>query len=175
MNKRAEFKKRNLELYLKKNVFSGKYVVRNILTATLAVGVVAGTVGITGAIADAVKTRPQVKAAAYVASEDGGQQAMADITLEQIPMLEDATIGQLLAGMDMNQTVDIASRQSEIVAYAPGDFDEKFVVIADDTIVYSEASETSAVAGKAAMGGVGDITSSNGVRVLVTSGDVPGF
>lgn len=175
MNKRAEFKKRNFELYLKKNVFSGKYVVRNILTATLAVGVVAGTVGITGAIKDAVKTRPQVKAAVQVVAEDSTQQAMADITLEQIPMLEDATIGQLLAGMDMNQTVDIASRQSEIVAYAPGDFDEKFVVIADDTIVYSEASETSAVAGRAAMGVVGDITSSDGVWVRVTSGDVQGY
>lgn len=172
MNKRNELRKRNIELYLKKNIFSGKYVVRNLMAATIAVSSVAGIVGATTVIADSVKDEA---GDSIVVAEEDTQKVLGDISYASIPQLSSDSIGVLLADMELNETMDIASRQAELVTYALGEFDTKFVGIADDVNVHSEASTDAEVVGTISKGVVGDIISSDGEWVYISSGDVTGY
>ncbi|MBO5509285.1 MAG: SH3 domain-containing protein, partial [Lachnospiraceae bacterium] len=172
MNKRNELRKRNIELYLKKNIFSGKYIVRNLMAATIAVSSVAGIVGATTVIADSVKDEA---GDSIVVAEEDTQKVLGDISYASIPQLSSDSIGVLLADMELNETMDIASRQAELVTYALGEFDTKFVGIADDVNVHSEASTDAEVVGTISKGVVGDIISSDGEWVYISSGDVTGY
>jgi spore germination cell wall hydrolase CwlJ-like protein len=175
MNKRNELKKRNAELYLKKNIFSGKYVVRNILAGTIAVTVVATAAGVVGVIADnigdSIKTRPEQNAIQVKAQEV----AMADISFDSIPQLDSSSISVLLSDMGGAGEIVIESREKNLVTYAPGEFDKKFVGIDDDVNVHTEASEDAEVVGTIYKGVVGDIISSDGEWVNISSGSVTGY
>jgi spore germination cell wall hydrolase CwlJ-like protein len=173
MSKRSELKKRNAELYLKKNILSGKYVVRNILVGTIAVAVTATGVGVVGAVEDKIQTRPaksEVEAKELVDTD-----VIAEISFGTIPQLDSSSISVLLSDMDDNGNIYIESREKNLVAYAPGEFDKKFVGIEDDVNVHTEASEDTEVVGRINKGVVGDIVSSDGEWVSISSGDVTGY
>jgi spore germination cell wall hydrolase CwlJ-like protein len=173
MSKRSELKKRNAELYLKKNILSGKYVVRNILVGTIAVAVTATGVGVVGAVEDKIQTRPAKSE--VEAKETVDTDVTAEISFGMIPQLDSSSISVLLSDMDDNGNIYIESREKNLVTYAPGEFDKKFVGIEDDVNVHTEASEDAQVVGRINKGVVGDIVSSDGEWVSILSGDVTGY
>jgi spore germination cell wall hydrolase CwlJ-like protein len=174
MNKRNELKKRNAELYLKKNILSGKYAVRNVLAGTIAVTVVAAGIGVAGVIADTVQTRPEQKKVQAKETVETVE-AAADISFDSIPQLDSMSISVLLSDLGGNGDIDIESREKNMVTYAPGEFDKKFVGVEDDVNVHIDASEDAEVVGAINKGVVGDIVSSDGEWVSISSGDVTGY
>lgn len=170
MTKRTEFKKRNIELFLKRNVFSGKYVVKNTLILSIVACAVAGVVGITDVIMQSLETRPEVTIA-----EETRVSAYGNIEMSEVPQLQGETIGRLYAGLDMNETFDLASRDRVLVSNAPGQFDTKCVVTADEIMIYENTSEDSAVLGMASTGAVAEVIANDGEWTLVESGKVRGY
>jgi spore germination cell wall hydrolase CwlJ-like protein len=85
------------------------------------------------------------------------------------------TISVLFSDMGEGENIDIESREKTMVTYAPGEFDKKFVGVEDDVNVHSEASEDAEVIGTIYRGVVGDILSSDGEWVNISSGNVTGY
>lgn len=174
MTKRTEFRKRNTELFLKRNVLSGKFVVKNLLIATVAVSAVAGVVGLTSVIADSLETRPETMIVEAAPAEET-KVALGNLVVTEIPQLKDDAISTLYASLEMNETVDLASRNSNLVATSADGFNNKCVVIGDALQVYENSSANSKVLGTAYKGTVATVVSNDGTWVCIESGDVKGY
>lgn len=169
MSTRNKIRLERINIYLKKNVFSGRYVVRNILALTvlLTVATVIYGIGSLGNKAD------------KEAHEDAEVQAVNDeqtvLEVKDVSRLDSASIDVLLADMDTDNDVDIEAKETEMLADAYKEFSDKCVVITDNVNVREEADTESGIVGKMNDGAVGTINSTEGEWLNITSGDVTGY
>ena len=165
MSKRTKLKLRNLRLFLIKYVFNGRYIVRNLIAATIFMAVVAAVMSvamITGG-----------------GDEEVSEMQMANdnpvIYVSDTSNLDYASISVLMADFEVGNETMVQANETEIVSDVPGEFDTKFVTITDDVNVRAEATTDSDVVGTLNYGNVGNIISSDGEWIYFTSGEVTGY
>ncbi|MBO5424855.1 MAG: cell wall hydrolase [Lachnospiraceae bacterium] len=164
MSKRTKLKLKNFRLYIIKYILNSKYIVRNLIVATVFMALVVVVMGI-AIVFDTDDTK-------NVQTND--KQLV--IYMNNTTNLNTSSFSTLTLSMD--QTSDVAQVQpndSEMVSNAPSEFDGKFVVIAEGVNVRAEASTDSAIIGSLTYGNVGEIISSDGEWIYFTSGEVTGY
>lgn len=164
MSKRTKLKLKNFRLYIIKYILNSKYIVRNLIVATVFMALVVVVMGI-AIVFDTDDTK-------NVQTND--KQLV--IYMNNTTNLNTSSFSTLTLSMD--QTSDVAQvepNDSEMVSNAPSEFDGKFVVIAEGVNVRAEASTDSAIIGSLTYGNVGEIISSDGEWIYFTSGEVTGY
>lgn len=173
MSKRTKLKMRNAGLFLTKNVFNSRYIVRNIIAMTLVVTMV--VLGF-GASIVLKESRENKKALARQQAEVAVDMSIEEAVTVQasVSQMNADSIGILRAGFDENLQAVKEAKESEMVASAAS-FSDKFVTIQDDVNVRQEANTDSAIVGKMYTGVCGDVVATDGDWVQIQSGDVEGF
>lgn len=176
MNKRTQLKKRNLELFIKKNILNSKFIVRNLIVATVVVSAVAGAVGVATVAGDSISKRKQ-SANEAVATEYTETATMDTYSIEStaVERLEASTTNKVLSGFEDGRVADIQINNAEIVAYYMDEFDRRIVCTEDDVNIREQSDENSEVVGTLNKGCVGDILSADGDWIKVSSGSVTGY
>lgn len=171
MSNRTKLKLQNLQVYLKKNVFSGRYIVRNILAMTVLITVFAAVYGV-GSLAKDNKNNNEEP----VASVDAvAVEETYAINISDTSKLNASSINILMADMDAGNDVDIEAKETEMLTEAYKEFENKCVAITDNINVRQKADTDSQIVGKMNNGAVAVINSNEGEWLNITSGDVTGY
>lgn len=173
MNKRTKFQLRNIELFARKYVFNSKYMIRNILAATILMTLIATGTGIGSVVANMPKKEKAPKVEKTVATVETEEVAVLNIVAT--PELSDELISSLRAGLEENMLVAIEPKETEIVSNGKNGFESKFVAIEDNVNVRAESNTEAEIVGKVNDGVVGDIISVDGEWIEIKSGSIEGF
>ena len=171
MSNRTKFKLQNLQVYLKKNIFNGRYLVRNILAVTVLISVISVIYGV-GSLANNKKENETDSntETAYVAKEEAPV-----IDLNDTSRLNAESISILMADMDAGSDIDVEAKDTEMLTEAYKEFENKCVSISDNVNVRADADTDSQIVGKMNNGAVAVINSTEGEWLNITSGDVTGY
>ncbi len=107
MSKRNKLKMRNFKIFLAREVFNGRYIIRNILAVTLLVAVVTMTVGITKIIGSRTAEEKPVK-----------QELATNHTIEvtESQQMQVDSISILMADLDANSEANVEANATQVVA-----------------------------------------------------------
>jgi len=140
MSKRTKSKLRDFKIFLSKEVFNGRYIVRNILVMTIVVALIATTVGTTVLAAQDNVTEVEV--------EKPIPQSYTINSLDTDVISMDS-IGCLLAQLDANSQAGVEANETIVVS---GTNTTKGVVTDNDVFVRAEASYMGEVVATAYLG-----------------------
>ena len=140
MSRRTKLKVRNMRLFLTKNVFNSRYIVRNILAFTIMVTVVAMCAG-AGIM---IGNRKEAKADTVVASGNVEEVVTLDGSMTS---MNAAGTNMIRADLESVMTADKEAKEKEVVAAAAAEFTDKCAANRDDVNVRAEASTDSAIVG----------------------------
>ena len=169
MSRRTKLKVRNMRLFLAKNVFNSRYIVRNILAFTIMVTVVASCVGAALVIGDkkAAKKSETAVATGYVEEV---------VTLDgSVVAMNPSGTNMLRADLESVMTAGKEAKEKEVVAAAASEFANKFAANRDDVNIRAEASTDAELVGHMNIGACGDIVSQADGWVQISSGEVNGY
>ena len=155
MSRRTKLKVRNMRLFLAKNVFNSRYIVRNILAFTIMVTVVASCVGAALVIGDkkAAKKSETAVATGYVEEV---------VTLDgSVVAMNPSGTNMLRADLESVMTAGKEAKEKEVVAAAASEFANKFAANRDDVNIRAEASTDAELVGHMNIGACGDISKQN--------------
>lgn len=150
--------------YMRRGLFSYRYMKRNLLVAVATIVTAAG-IGLVVKYGEALDHNP-----AYLNSQTV-QTAEVETTSEEVASV-DTTV------LQNNSTTKKAAQKKTVVAKAEekSEFDGKFIAKIDDTLnIREEASTDSDIVGKLFDGNVGDVLETDGDWVKISSGDVTGY
>lgn len=168
MSRRTKLKVRNMRLFLTKNVFNSRYIVRNILAFTIMVTVVAMCAG-AGIM---IGNRKEAKADTVVASGNVEEVVTLDGSMTS---MNAAGTNMIRADLESVMTADKEAKEKEVVAAAAAEFTDKCAANRDDVNVRAEASTDSAIVGHMNIGACGDVLAQADGWVQISSGDVKGY
>lgn len=168
MSRRTKLKVRNMRLFLTKNVFNSRYIVRNILAFTIMVTVIAMCAGAVIVIGD----KKEAKAETAIAS--GNVEEVVALDGSMASMNASGT-NMIRADLESVMTADKEAKEKEVVAAAAAEFSDKCAANRDDVNVRAEASTDSAIVGHMNIGACGDVLAQADGWVQITSGDVKGY
>lgn len=168
MSRRTKLKVRNMRLFLTKNVFNSRYIVRNILAFTIMVTVIAMCAGAVIVIGD----KKEAKAETAIAS--GNVEEVVTLDGSMASMNASGT-NMIRADLESVMTADKEAKEKEVVAAAVAEFSDKCAANRDDVNVRAEASTDSAIVGHMNIGACGDVLAQADGWVQITSGDVKGY
>lgn len=169
MSKRTKLKVRNMRLFLTKNVFNSRYIVRNILAFTIMVTVIAMCAGTAIVIGDKKETKTTETAVASGSVEEV-------VTLDgSMTSMNAAGTNMIRADLESVMTADKEAKEKEVVAAAAAEFTDKCAANRDDVNVRAEASTDSAIVGHMNIGACGDVLAQADGWVQISSGDVKGY
>lgn len=162
MSKRTKIKLRNFGLYLIKYVFNSRYIVRNILAATILCTFVAAVCGIVS-----------VNGASQAAEDEGATEAVAVINMQETPQMNMDSVNILMAGLDTDTQTDIRPNETQVVTEPNA---EIFVVTAEDGIfVRAAASTDSEIVGSLYMNDTGSVLAEEGDWLYINVYDITGY
>ena len=168
MSRRTKLKIRNMHLFLTKNVFNSRYIVRNILAFTIMVTVVAMCAGVVIVVGD--KKEAKAEMAVVAGSEEEAA------TLDGSVLLMDASgTGVIRADLESVTTAGKEAKEKEVVAASAAEFAGKCAANRDDVNVRAEASTDSTIVGHMNIGACGDVIAQADGWVQISSGDVKGY
>ena len=169
MSRRTKLKMRNMHLFLTKNVFNSRYIVRNILALTILTVVIARGGGI-------------VMIAGNGSSKDSAGQIASGNVEEVVALdgsvtyMEASGTNLIRADLEAQMTAGKEAKEKEIVAAAAAsEFADKFAANRDDVNVRAEASTDADLVGHMNIGACGDVVAQADGWVQITSGDVQGY
>lgn len=169
MSRRTKLKMRNMHLFLTKNVFNSRYIVRNILALTVLTVVIALGAGV-------------VMIAGNSRSKDSAEQIASGNVEEVVALdgsvtyMEASGTNQIRADLEAQMTAGKEAKEKEIVAAAAAsEFTDKFAANRDDVNVRAEASTDADLVGHMNIGACGDVVAQADGWVQITSGDVQGY
>lgn len=168
MSRRTKLKVRNMRLFLTKNVFNSRYIVRNILAFTIMVTVIAMCAGAVIVIGD----KKEAKAETAIASGNVEEVVILDGSMAS---MNASGTNMIRADLESVMTADKEAKEKEVVAAAVAEFSDKCAANRDDVNVRAEASTDSAIVGHMNIGACGDVLAQAGGWVQITSGDVKGY
>ena len=168
MSRRTKLKVRNMRLFLTKNVFNSRYIVRNILAFTIIVTVIAMCAGAVIVIGD----KKEAKAETAIASGNVEEVVTLDGSMAS---MNAAGTNMIRADLESVMTADKEAKEKEVVASAAAEFSDKCAANRDDVNVRAEASTDSAIVGHMNIGACGDVLAQADGWVQITSGDVKGY
>ncbi len=164
MSKRTKIKLRNFGLYLIKYVFNSRYIVRNILAATILctfVATICGIVSVNGAsqnVEDVSATETE---------------AVAVINMQETPQMNPVSVNVLMAGLDTDTQTDIRPNDTQVVTEPNA---EIFVVTAEEGIfVRAAASTDSEMVGSLYMNDTGSVLAEEGDWLYINVYDITGY
>ena len=172
MSRRTKLKLQNLSVYLKKNIFNGRYMIRNILAVTVLLSFVAAIYGAGSLLSENKKENTETEI--EIAENDTEEAAIA-IEVKATSKLDATSINILMADMDAGSDVDVEARESEMLTEAYKEFSDKCVVVGDNINVREAADTDSKIVGKMNDGAVAVVNSTDGDWLNITSGDVTGY
>ena len=179
MSKRTRNQLENIQIFLKKNVFSSRYVVRNMLFATMFMTAVAFVVGMVTLIKTTGYSEEKQSSVEVVASVEPTEVTQPEIkeviNLSEVSQISSDSIGALVTGMESEFMATVKANEALMVANATGEFDSRFVSKEDNVNIRESAGTDSDVVGKMGKGTVGDIISSDGEWLNIKSGEIEGF
>lgn len=168
MSRRTKLKVRNMRLFLTKNVFNSRYIVRNILAFTIMVTVIAMCAGTVIVIGD----KKEAKAETAIASGNVEEVVILDGSMAS---MNASGTNMIRADLESVMTADKEAKEKEVVAAAVAEFSDKCAANRDDVNVRAEASTDSAIVGHMNIGACGDVLAQADGWVQITSGDVKGY
>lgn len=169
MSRRTKLKVRNMRLFLTKNVFNSRYIVRNILAFTIMVTVIAMCAGAVIVIGD----KKEAKAETAIASGNVEEVVILDGSMAS---MNTSGTNMIRADLESVMTADKEAKEKEVVAAAAAaEFTDKCAANRDDVNVRAEASTDSAIVGHMNIGACGDVLAQADGWVQITSGDVKGY
>lgn len=168
MSRRTKLKVRNMRLFLTKNVFNSRYIVRNILAFTIMVTVIAMCAGAVIVIGD----KKEAKAETAIASGNVEEVVILDGSMAS---MNASGTNMIRADLESVMTADKEAKEKEVVAAAVAEFSDKCAANRDDVNVRAEASTDSAIVGHMNIGACGDVLAQADGWVQITSGDVKGY
>ncbi len=168
MSRRTKLKVRNMRLFLTKNVFNSRYIVRNILAFTIMITVIAMCAGAVIVIGD----KKEAKAETAIASGNVEEVVILD---GSIASMNASGTNMIRADLESVMTADKEAKEKEVVAAAVAEFSDKCAANRDDVNVRAEASTDSAIVGHMNIGACGDVLAQADGWVQITSGDVKGY
>lgn len=157
-----------MRLFLTKNVFNSRYIVRNILAFTIMVTVIAMCAGAVIVIGD----KKEAKAETAIAS--GNVEEVVTLDGSMASMNASGT-NMIRADLESVMTADKEAKEKEVVAAAVAEFSDKCAANRDDVNVRAEASTDSAIVGHMNIGACGDVLAQADGWVQISSGDVKGY
>lgn len=172
MSRRTKLKLQNLSVYLKKNIFNGRYMIRNILAVTVLLSFVAAIYGAGSLLSENKKENTETEI--EIAENDTEEAAIA-IEVKATSKLDATSINILMADMDAGSDVDVEARESEMLTEAYKEFSDKCVAVGDNINVREAADTDSKIVGKMNDGAVAVVNSTDGDWLNITSGDVTGY
>lgn len=168
MSRRTKLKVRNMRLFLTKNVFNSRYIVRNILVFTIMITVIAMCAGAVIVIGD----KKEAKAETAIASGNVEEVVILDGSMAS---MNASGTNMIRADLESVMTADKEAKEKEVVAAAVAEFSDKCAANRDDVNVRAEASTDSAIVGHMNIGACGDVLAQADGWVQITSGDVKGY
>lgn len=170
MSKRTKLKMHKMQLFLAKNVFNSRFIVRNILALTILTVVIAlgaGTVMVAGS---------HRKAASEASAEEKASGSVEETLDGSVALMNAAGTDVLRADLEATLTAGKEAKDKEVVsAAAASEFADKFAANRDDVNVRAEASTDSQIVGRMDTGACGDVVSQADGWVQISSGDVKGY
>lgn len=164
MSKRTKIKLRNFGLYLIKYVFNSRYIVRNILAATILCTFIATICGI-ASVSGSAKTNDE--------TVDSQKESVAVINVQETPQLNMDSVNVLMAGLDTDTQTDIRPNETQVVAEANS---EIFVVTAEDGIFVRAAASTDAeIVGSLYLNDTGNVLAEDGEWLYINVYDITGY
>lgn len=164
MSKRTKIKLRNFGLYLIKYVFNSRYIVRNILAATILCTFIATICGI-ASVSGSAKTNDE--------TVDSQKESVAVINVQETPQLNMDSVNVLMAGLDTDIQTDIRPNETQVVAEANS---EIFVVTAEDGIFVRAAASTDAeIVGSLYLNDTGNVLAEDGEWLYINVYDITGY
>lgn len=167
MSRRTKLKMHNMHIFLTKNVFNSRYIVRNILALTVLVtfvALLAGTVVIIGNQKEAKQEVAATGKIEEIAAVDGS-----------IVTMNASGTSVIRADLEAEMKAGKEAKEKEIVAAATSEFVNKCAANRDDVNVRAEASTDSDIVGRMNIGACGDVISKADGWIQITSGDVKGY
>lgn len=162
MSKRTKLKLHNIHMYMKKYIFNGRYIVRNILALTIVCTMMAAISGISVIVgSDNQKDTAEASESGY------------EINISHMSAMNTELTGQLIAYLDTDIKTDVQPNNTQVVAEAQK---IPFVVIAEDGIFVREAANTdSNIVGSLALNDSGDVLSTEGDWLYINVYDITGY
>ena len=157
-----------MRLFLTKNVFNSRYIVRNILAFTIMITVIAMCAGAVIVIGD----KKEAKAETAIASGNVEEVVILDSSMAS---MNASGTNMIRADLESVMTADKEAKEKEVVAAAVAEFSDKCAANRDDVNVRAEASTDSAIVGHMNIGACGDVLAQADGWVQITSGDVKGY
>lgn len=157
-----------MRLFLTKNVFNSRYIVRNILAFTIMITVIAMCAGAVIVIGD----KKEAKAETAIASGNVEEVVILDGSMAS---MNASGTNMIRADLESVMTADKEAKEKEVVAAAVAEFSDKCAANRDDVNVRAEASTDSAIVGHMNIGACGDVLAQADGWVQITSGDVKGY
>ncbi|MBQ9277569.1 MAG: cell wall hydrolase [Lachnospiraceae bacterium] len=170
MSRRTKLKLQNLSVYLKKNIFNGRYMVRNILAVTVLLTFVTAIYGAGSLLNENKKKDTEIDIA-----ENDTEEVTVAIEVKATSKLDSSSISILMADMDAGSDVDVEARESEMLTEAYKEFSDKCVAVGDNINVRETADTDSKIVGKMNDGAVAVVNSTDGDWLNITSGEVTGY
>ena len=185
MNRRTELKLENAKIYLKKNILSGKYRVRNTLTVLTAAALI-GTVGITvKAVAnDSADKEVETKTISSMVAEETQVATTAPapvaeeayvINLSDDAYLNEGSIDVLKSRLDDSDAVLAEANDTESLTASENDMTGKFIVTTEGLNLRKETSEDANILTVLNTGDYGDVLEANDEWTLVAFCDKQGY
>lgn len=168
MSKRTRRKAEHTKVFLVKEVFNSRFIVRNIMALTAIVTVIALGCGAT------VMLRDGRKVAATEQAVSGAIEEV--VTLDgSYVVMDTGSIQVLKSDFDASIQTGKEAKDKQMVAAAASDFANMFVATEDNVNIRQEASTDSSVVGRMNTGVCGDVLGTDGEWTKISSGEVTGY
>lgn len=178
MNRRTELKLESAKIYLKKNILSGRYKVRNTL-AVLTAAALVGTVGITvKAVTDKgdVVDNKSVSAMVAVNTQEAEKpETEYVINLSDDAYLADGSIDTLKGRLDDSDAVLAEANSADNLTSSENDMTGKFIVTTEGLNLRKETSSDANILTVLNTGDYGDVIKTEGEWTFVAFCDKQGY
>lgn len=176
MKRRTEIRLKNFRLFMKKNILTSRFIVRNtlvVMTAAAAAGTAVFTVKAFGTAGAETAVVQQAEENQEEKNEEKTLES-AVVYLQDTALLTDGT-DQLKDEIAAEASYQISANDVSTLTDAKYDMQGRFLVKADGLNVRSSASEDADIETVLAANTAGDVVSQEGDWTEISSGDVTGY
>lgn len=150
-------------LFLRKNVFSGRFFVRNTIIALIFATVVGTPIIVLG-------NNTGDKQATVEASEP-----VYEINISEADMIDENSLTVIKSRIDAEASVKLSSKSETLLAGTEFDFNGKFITKVSSLNIRENADENSEIVGRLFEGAYGTILGEEGEWTKISSGTVTGY
>ena len=163
LNSSNKYRMNRAGLFLRKNVFSGRFFVRNTIIALIFATVVGTPIIVLG-------NNTGDKQATVEASEP-----VYEINISEADMIDENSLTVIKSRIDAEASVKLSSKSETLLAGTEFDFNGKFITKVSSLNIRENADENSEIVGRLFEGAYGTILGEEGEWTKISSGTVTGY